>query len=80
LATSAIAFLFAGIDYFLFIMATVGFVASILFKEMYRQNEYLFYSNNGISKVKLLFWSFLANSVLVFLLMFLFILKTNYFG
>jgi len=76
---STIAFFFAGIGHFLFTMATIGFMASILFKEMYRKNEYLFYNNNGISKRRLLFWSFLMNSILVLFLMFIFFLTRKYF-
>ncbi|MDP5198106.1 hypothetical protein [Flavobacterium sp. DG2-3] len=48
-------------------IATLGFALSIGFKEMYRQNEYLFYMNNGFSKGRLLFYTFLLNFVFVFL-------------
>ncbi len=67
LVVSAIAFLLGSFNYFLLIMATIGFASSIGFKEMYRQNEYLFYMNNGLSKRRLLFYSFLMNFGFVFL-------------
>jgi hypothetical protein len=67
LAVSAIAFLFGGFNHFLMMIATLGFVSSIGFKETYRQNEYLFYMNNGLSKRRLLFCSLLLNFVFVFL-------------
>lgn len=67
LAISAVAFLFGGFGHFLLMIATVGFASSIGFKEMYRQNEYLFYMNNGFSKGRLLFYCFLLNFTLVFL-------------
>jgi len=67
LAVSVIAFLFGGIDHFLLMIATVGFASSIGFKEVYRQDEYLFYMNNGFSKRRLLFYCFLLNFALVFL-------------
>lgn len=66
--------LFLGsLDYFLFAFATIGFFFSILFKERYRKNEYLFYSNNGISKNRLILSAFLLN--LVFVLTVIFILE-----
>ncbi len=62
---------------FLFMLATIGFLFSIFFKERYRKNEYLFYSNNGISKNRLIFFSFLLNLFVVLILALLaaFILK-----
>jgi len=53
---------------------SLGFFVSIVFKEVYRKNEYLFYANNGISKIKLLlgtyFFTFYA-TVLIGLIVFL---------
>lgn len=53
---------------FLFMLATIGFLFSIFFKERYRKNEYLFYSNNGISKNRLIFFGFLLNFFVVLIL------------
>jgi len=47
---------------------------SVGFKELYRKNDYLFYSNNGISKLWLLVFSYLmtfAATILIGLIVFL---------
>jgi hypothetical protein len=54
-----ICMLFGGIDSFFFIFASFGFMISVLYKELYRKNDYLFYSNNGVSKTQLLGYSYL---------------------
>jgi hypothetical protein len=56
--------LFGGINSFFFIFASFGFISSILYKEIYKKNEYLFYSNNGISKVKLIGFSYFYTLIL----------------
>jgi len=51
-----------------------GFLMSIGFKGLYRKNDYLFYSNNGISKLWLLLSSYLMTfiaTVLIGLIIFL---------
>lgn len=68
LAISTVAFLVGGISYFLLMIATLGYAASIAFKEVFRQNEYLFYRNNGLSKIRLLVCAFLFNFAFVLLL------------
>jgi hypothetical protein len=50
---------FGGVDSFFFIFASFGFMISVLYKEFYRKNDYLFYSNNGVSKIQLLGYSYL---------------------
>jgi hypothetical protein len=74
LAVSAIAFLFGGFNHFLLMIATLGFASSIGFKEIYRQNEYLFYGNNGLSKRRLVFCSLLLNFGFVFLSLMIWVL------
>lgn len=69
LAFSAVVSFFGGPSQFLLMIATLGFVLSIGFKEMFRKDEYLFYMNNGVSKKALLFCGFLLNLVFVFLLL-----------
>lgn len=61
----AVIVLLSGFAYFFTIFLTFGFLMTIGFKELYRKNEYLFYSNNGISKLKLLLSSYLLSIVLV---------------
>jgi hypothetical protein len=66
-----VSLLFGGIDSFFFIFASFGFMISVLYKELYRKNDYLFYSNNGVSKIQLLGYSYvftLSLSVLGFVL------------
>ena len=50
--------LFGGVDSFFFIFASFGFMITVLYKELYRKTDYLFYSNNGVSKVQLLGYSY----------------------
>ena len=53
LAVCAIAVLLGGFDYFFIMFLSFGFLMSICFKEFYRKSDYLFYSNNGVSKIQL---------------------------
>jgi len=74
LAVCAIAVMFGGFDYFFILFLSFGFLMSIGFKELYRKNDYLFYSNNGISKLWLLILSYLitfCTTVLIGLMIFL---------
>jgi hypothetical protein len=66
-----VSLLFGGIDSFFFIFASFGFMISVLYKEFYMKNDYLFYSNNGVSRIQLLGYSYiftLGLSVLGFVL------------
>jgi len=72
LAVCLVSSLFGGIDSFFFIFVSFGFGMSVLYKEVYRKNDYLFYANNGISKVKLITLSYLYTLGLCVLGMFLF--------
>lgn len=74
LLVSGIAVFLGGFDYFFIFFLSFGFFASIAFKEFYRKNEYLFYVNNGVSKVQLLIFSYLmtfGSAVLLGLIVFL---------
>ncbi len=62
-AFSIIGFLFGGFNYLNIFVLSFGFVLSILFKEIYRKNEFLFYFNNGISKTRLIGLSFIFNTI-----------------
>lgn len=44
---------------FFAVYLTLGFVVSILIKEINNEKEYLFYYNNGISKIKLWLYSYI---------------------
>ncbi|TRX38068.1 hypothetical protein FNW52_03980 [Flavobacterium sp. ZT3R18] len=71
LAVCLISMLFGGVDSFFFIFPSFGFMISVLYKELYRKNDYLFYSNNGVSKIQLLGYSYvftLSLSILGFVL------------
>ncbi|PWA04266.1 hypothetical protein DB895_11645 [Flavobacterium psychrotolerans] len=52
---------FGGVETFLIVFLTFGFITSLVAKEIYQKNEYLFYLNNGISKMQLLLISSLFN-------------------
>jgi hypothetical protein len=75
LSVCLVSLLFGGVDSFFFIFASFGFMISIFYKEIYRRNDYLFYANNGISKIKLIVFSYLFTVCLSVLGVFLFILK-----
>lgn len=75
LAVSTIAVLMVGFEYFFIMLLSFGFALSIGFKELYRKNDYLFYSNNGISKIQILVFSYLMTiciAVLIGFITFLF--------
>lgn len=59
LLVCAIAVFLGGFDYFFIWFLSFGFLASIGFKEFYRKKEYLFYFNNGVSKMQLFLFSYL---------------------
>lgn len=68
LAVCLLFVVFAGIEAFFISFLSLGFMASIFFKEQYRENEYLFYLNNGVSKLNIILFSYLmtiATSVIL---------------
>jgi hypothetical protein len=65
--------LFLAIAYYIFWMMSGGFLLSSYYFEISRKNEYYFYYNLGISKVKLIFFTYLLH--FIFILPFLYILK-----
>lgn len=67
-AVSMCSIVFGGFDVFYIAFVSFGFLLSILFKEVYRKEDYLFYANNGVSKRKLLIFSYLLNFSLVVLI------------
>jgi hypothetical protein len=75
LAVCLVSMFFGGVDSFFFIFASFGFMISVLYKEFYMKNDYLFYSNNGVSRIQLLGYSYiftLGLSVLGFVLILIF--------
>ncbi|MDQ6471361.1 hypothetical protein RB619_11955 [Flavobacterium sp. LHD-80] len=69
-----IAVFLGGFDYFFIFFLSFGFLASIGYKEFYRKSDYLFYINNGVSKIQLLVFSYLmtfCTAVLFGLIIFL---------
>jgi hypothetical protein len=72
LSVCLVSLLFGGVDSFFFIFASFGFGMSILYKEVYRKNDYLFYANNGVSKIKLITLSYFYTLGLSILGIFLF--------
>lgn len=63
LAISALPLVFGGIPFFETVFLTFGFFVSLLIKEVNNKNEYLFYYNNGISKIHLWIYSYFFNLV-----------------
>jgi len=63
MSISALAWIFGGFETFKYVLIIFGFFISILIKEVNAKNEYLFYYNNGISKMQLFVYGFLMNFV-----------------
>ncbi len=62
LGISLLPLLFAGTGLFLICFSTFGFAFSIAIKEN-RQQEYIFYLNNGLSKLELIRYVFFLNLI-----------------
>jgi hypothetical protein len=60
---SGLAWVFGGFETFKYVLIIFGFFISLLIKEVNAKNEYLFYYNNGISKIQLFVYGFLMNFV-----------------
>jgi hypothetical protein len=60
---SVLAWFFGGFETFKYVLVIFGFFISLLIKEVNAKNEYLFYYNNGISKIQLFVYGFLMNFV-----------------
>nr|WP_314897872.1 hypothetical protein [uncultured Flavobacterium sp.] len=73
LSISTLSWVFGGFETFKYVLIVFGFFISILIKEVNSKNEYLFYYNNGISKLKLLTFSFLMN--IVFSMLFILVIN-----
>ncbi|MFV8359066.1 hypothetical protein [Flavobacterium sp. LS1P3] len=63
MSISVLAWVFGGFETFKYVVIIFGFFISILIKEVNAKNEYLFYYNNGISKLNLFIYGFLMNFV-----------------
>ncbi|WKL42637.1 MULTISPECIES: hypothetical protein [unclassified Flavobacterium] len=63
MSISVLAWVFGGFETFKYVLIIFGFFISILIKEVNAKNEYLFYYNNGISKLHLFIYGFLMNFV-----------------
>lgn len=63
IALSAFTFVLGGIDGFVTIFLTFGFIVSISIKEIYDKSNYIFYFNNGLSKLKLWLYSYVMTVV-----------------
>jgi hypothetical protein len=68
ISISVLAGLFGGFETFKSVLVIFGFFISILIKEVNSKNEYLFYYNNGISKLQLIIYGYLMNFVFSVLL------------
>ncbi|MGO4905526.1 hypothetical protein [Flavobacterium sp. W20_MBD1_R3] len=63
MSISALAWVFGGFETFKYVLIIFGFFISLLIKEVNAKIEYLFYYNNGISKMQLFVYGFLMNFV-----------------
>jgi len=68
LACSMIPLYFGGIEVFVSIFLSFGFIVSISLKEVYNQSNYIFYFNNGLSKLQLWLYSYMMNVFFVFVI------------
>jgi hypothetical protein len=74
-AISLLALFFIGLSGFFIVSISFGFVFSIVIKEVKDNQYYLFYFNNGISKLQLWLFSYVINFLfsMVFVIIFNFI-------
>jgi len=63
ISISVLAGVFGGFETFKLVLVVFGYFISVLIKEVNAVNEYLFYCNNGISKLQLIVCGFLMNFV-----------------
>ncbi|RTY83967.1 hypothetical protein EKL99_05205 [Flavobacterium sp. ZB4P23] len=63
MSISTLAWVFGVFEGFKSALIIFGFFISLLIKEVNAKNEYLFYYNNGISKLHLFIYGFLMNFV-----------------
>ncbi|HAH54466.1 MAG TPA: hypothetical protein DCM02_04055 [Flavobacterium sp.] len=63
ISISVLAGVFGGFETFKLVLVVFGYFISVLIKEVNAVNEYLFYCNNGISKLQLIVYGFLMNFV-----------------
>ena len=80
LSLSVISILFGGMSNFVTVFLSFGFILSIAVKEMNRKNDYLFYYNNGLSKIQLWIFSYIFTFLLLILLIVIRNLSVHYFG
>lgn len=73
IAVSIAPLLIGGLPFFEATFLTIGFLTSLLVKEVNNKNEYFFYNNNGISNTQLWIFSYFIN---VFSLIF-FVISIN---
>ena len=71
LALSLCALLLAHFDGFILVFMSLGFVFSLLIKEVNNKTEYLFYYNNKVTKFELWVFSLILNLIIVLLLKFI---------
>lgn len=63
ISISVLAGVFGGFETFKLVFIVFGYFISVLIKEVNAINEYLFYCNNGISKLQLIVYGYLMNFV-----------------
>lgn len=61
---SLVSLVLIGITEFFVTSITMGFIVAIAIKEIHNKEYYLFYYNNGLSKVKLIITSYLLTILL----------------
>ena len=68
LCVSFFPLIIGGLEFFEPVFLTIGFFSSLVCKEIMCKNDYVFYLNNGLSKVKLWVLSYIMNFVFLILL------------
>ena len=63
ISISVLAGVFGGFETFKLVLVVFGYFINVLIKEVNCKNEYLFYCNNGVSKLQLIVYGFLMNCV-----------------
>lgn len=68
IAVSAFPFFLGGIDGFVTIFLTFGFIVSLSIKEISNKSNYIFYFNNELSKLQLWLYSYAMTVIFAILL------------
>lgn len=77
IAISIFPLIFINIETFLLVFTTFGYIFSIAILEVHKKENYLFYFNNKLTKLQLIFFGMVLNFILAFLIAFINVIITK---